>query len=244
MAIALRSHKGTDSAASATTVQVTSITATLTGSLIVVGAANVGGRTVTGVTDNIGNTYTQATGAAGASIADTLGTDVWYCLSAASGVTSVTVTFSGGAGTFNKDAWVDEVTGFTTAAFDVAAALNEGSGVANVDTGAAVTTTSATGFVVGVVATSSGISANPTAANEFTAGGDIVANTLNAMCALISTTAAAHIPIWDDFDLHAAICGSTVAFKESAGGGRTTHNTRAFPLGLHRGVRVGDPAGL
>lgn len=228
MPIALRSHQGTDSAANATTAQLTGITATLSGSLIVVGAANVGGRTVTGVTDNIGNAYTQATGAAGAATAGTLGTDIWYRLSATSGVTSVTVTFSGAAGTFNKDVWVDEVTGFTTAALDVANALNEGSGSATTDTGAAVTTTAAAGFVAAVIATGSGILTNPKAGNEFSAGGDVVANTLNAMCALISASAATHTPAWTDFDTAPSICGSTAAFKDT-GGSETITLDKWFP---------------
>lgn len=218
MALSLVQHKVAQTTASQLTVAVT-VTSTAVGALLVVCTGNNGTRTVVSVTDNAtggSNTYVQASGAAGTTGVDQ--TDVWYCLSAAhAGATTVTVTFSGVAGTFNKEAWVFEVSGFTSAAFDLAANVTNGTGVASTDTGASVTTTSTTGFLVGVITTSFTIAANPKAGNEFTSGGDISA-TSDAACSLISSTATAHQPVWTDGTATASFCSSTAAFKEASGG--------------------------
>lgn len=214
MAATLRSHTLLDSVVNSSTCIVTGIGSTLAGSLIVVGAANIGGRTVTGVTDNLGtNVYVQATSGAGISTAGTLGTDIWYCLSANAGVTSVTITYSGAAGVDNKDGFVDEVTGFTAATFDLANHVDNQTGAASTLTGPAVVTTSTNGFAMSLVATAGTVSVNPKAGNEFTAGGDIAGPTGNAACALISATAASHQATWTD-TFNTSYCASVAAFKE------------------------------
>lgn len=220
-AIAVAHHTVNSVNTNGVTVAVT-VTSTTGGNLLIVGTANEGGRTVSSVTDNKGggsNTYVQATSAASAGTAGN--TDLWYCLNAGGGVTSVTITYSGAAGTFFKIGWVWEVSGFTTAAFDVANNLGNGSGSGTDDTGAAVTTTSTTGFVAAVLESASGVQVNPKAGNEFSSGGDIDSNTLAASASLISATAATHTPVWTDFGSNQFITGSTAAFKESGGGGAT-----------------------
>lgn len=230
MAATLRSHTVLDSILNTATCIVTGIGSTLQGSLIVVSAANVAGRTVTGVTDNLGtNVYVRATSAAAVSTTGTLGSDIFYCLSANSGVTSVTITFSGAAGTDNKDGWVDEVTGFTTAAFDLANHVDNQTTAANVDTSAAIVTTSTNGFAMAVCATAGSVTVNPKAGNEFSAGGDIAPTTTNAACALISSTAASHQAQWtDSFGL--TYCASIAAFKEGAVAAAVIRRARPFPF--------------
>jgi hypothetical protein len=209
-------HKKNFSAANATTVAVT-IAANSAGNLIAVGTDNNSSRTVIGVADNAtggSNTYVQATSALGTNGGDSV--DVWYVLSAAhAGATTVTVTFSGAAGTFSKNAWVMEVSGFITAGFDLANNVTNGTGSGTDDNGASVTTTSTTGFVIGVMATGGTITGNPKTGNEFTAGGDISGG--NAACSLISSTAAAHKPVWTDTGSNQTNAGSTAAFKETSG---------------------------
>lgn len=215
MAITLVQHKVNSTSANQATVAVT-VTSTTAGNPLIVGAANGASMTVTGVTDNKAggtNIYTQATSAAASQGGGR--TDVWYCLNPGGGVTSVTVTFSV-SDTNVKDGWVFEVSGFSAAAFDLANHLNNGTGVGTTDTGVSVTTTSATGFVVGVIAVGTAIVTNPASGNEFTAGGDIAAGSSNAACSLISTTAAGHQPAWTDSNTNAAFCASTAAFKEGS----------------------------
>lgn len=229
MAATLRSHTVLDSVLNTATCIVTGITSTLQGSLIVVGAANVAGRTVTGVTDNLGtNTYVRATSAAAVSTTGTLGTDIWHCLGANAGVTSVTITYSGAAGTDNKDGWVDEVTGFTTAGFDLANHVDNQTSAANVDSSAAITTTSTNGFAMAVVAVTTLTTANPKVGNEFSAGGDIAANTTNAACALISSTAASHQAQWSDAGSN--YCASIAAYKEIGVSAVFIRRGRPFPF--------------
>jgi hypothetical protein len=211
-------HLVAQTSANQTTV-VATVTSTGSARLLVVALGNGGGRTVSTITDNIGNTYVQASGAAATETADTFGSDVWYVLSAASGVTTITVTFSGAAGTFNKQCFFWEVSGFTTAAFDGANAVSNGTTTASTATGAAVTTTSTNGFVVGIVIPTQNVTGNPAAGNEFTSGGDI-SPTSDAACALISATAASHTPAWD-LQNDGSFASSTAAWKETAAAGPT-----------------------
>lgn len=216
-AVTLIQHKVTQTTANQLTVAVT-LAPTASGSLIVVCTGNAGTRTVLSVVDDASggsNTYTQAASAAATQAAHQ--SDIWYVLSAAnSGAVTVTATFSGATGTFNKEAWVFEVSGFTTAAFDGAGGVTNGTGASNTDTGAAITTTSTTGFLAGVIITANNITVNPKAGNEFTAGGDIT-STSDAAASLISSTAASHQPAWTDSAAAGSFCSSTAAFKESSG---------------------------
>jgi hypothetical protein len=206
-------HKVNTSSASANTIAVT-VNSTRAGSLLVVGTGNGNNLTITSVTDNFGNPYTQATGAE--FVVGTVRGDVWYSLKANSGVILVTVTYNGAAGTYGKEVWFWEVAGFTTAAFDGAAQASNKAGVGTTNTGAALTTTGTTGFVVGLDEVAVGpVSANPQGGNEFVAGGDL--STFNdAGCSLISTTAASHTPVWTNTTSGDTFGTATVAFKETA----------------------------
>lgn len=206
------------------TTSAATITSSGAGHLIVVGLIAFdpapAARTVSGVTDNIGNTYTQATGAASSSVSGSTTTDVWYCLSASAGVTTVTGTWSGAAWAGSKAVIVWEVQGMTTAAFDLAAHVSNGTGAANLDAGASVTTTGASGFVVGVANTDNSIDLNPNTGNEFTSGGaSDPSGTGWAGASLISSTAAAHQPVWHDTNPTSPYGASTAAFKDTGGGG-------------------------
>ncbi|HMD31667.1 MAG TPA: hypothetical protein VKG84_07140 [Candidatus Acidoferrales bacterium] len=220
-------QKGT-STASAVTVAV-SVTSTSAGNSLIACPANLGNRTVSGVTDNAAggtNTYTQGVGSQDTQNNTTVGNvDCWYALNTShGGATAITVTFSGAAGTFGKAVFFYEVAGFTTAAFDAAANLaGAGQGAGTTDTGAPVTTTSTKGFVVGIICSAAFVASNPASGNAFNAGGDTDgAVTGCAAASLISTTAAAHTPVWTDGASGRVFNSSTTAFKETAGGGGGT----------------------
>lgn len=214
MAISIVQHVAKAQAAGSSSIAIT-VAATSAGNLLVV---IVGGNpntvTISSVTDNAtggSNTYAQRSGARGTDASRFI--DCWRSLSAAhGGATTITIT---GSGANVEDAEFWEVSGFTTAGDDVAAVVNNGVQSGGTATGAAVTTTSTTGFIVAGDMTSAGVTANPKAGNEFTSGGDIDANS-NAFCSLISTTAASHQPAWSDTGT--SFTSNTVAFKETAGG--------------------------
>ena len=156
---------------------------------------------VSSVTDNIGNTYSQAPGTRG--IYEYWGTEVWHSLAATSGVTTVTVTFSG-KNSYYRACFAYEVAGILT--FDSATQLsmvwsrqpgNNEACVSLTCTGPAITTTTATTFVLAVYG-GFPVDQNPIAGNEFTSGGDIdiPGNFGAAAVSLISSTAAAHRPVW------------------------------------------------
>lgn len=217
MALAVVQHTVAFSAANATTVAIT-VTATGTGRLLVVGTACNEDRTVTGVSDGT-TAFTQFTGVRGALSGISSFSDIWYLPASSNGKTTITITFSGVAGTFEKLGWFWEVSGFTTAGADVGTHVDDQTAtVGALENGGSVTTTSTTGFVVGVVVSNTGTLNNPHIGNEFTSGGDIeVGTTFWAGCSLISSTAAAHQPAWDGVasDPFAA---STASWKETGGG--------------------------
>lgn len=217
MAISITQHKSGHSIASATSVDI-SVAATAANALIVVGCASAGTRTVSGVADDKGNTYVQASGAAAHANSSADATDIWYCLkTTTSGVTTVTITYSGSAGTFVKDGEVWEVAGFTNADIDVAKALNDFSQTTNVTTGPTVTTTATAGFIAAEIKVPAGsiIDLNPNTGNEFTSGGDIASGTDSAGCSLISSSSGNHTPAWHDGNSFINTCASAAAFKES-----------------------------
>lgn len=187
-----------------------SITVTSTGSnnLLVAGTGNSDTRTVSSVSDGTNN-FTQATSAAGTDA--TYQSDVWYLLKSISGKTTITVTFSGAASTFSKEVWFWEVSGFSSVVYDLGNNVTNGVQSGGSATGASVTTTGTTGFIVGIDKTQGSVTVNPKAGNEFTSGGDIN-SVSDAGCSLISSTAAAHQPVWTDNGTD--FCSSTAAFKE------------------------------
>lgn len=155
-------------ATNSTTASVT-VTSTGAGNLLIVAAANLDNRTVTGVSDGT-SAFTQATSAAGNSGGQNGRTDIWYLTSSNSGKTSVTVTFSGNSTTKQLYFW--EVSG-SGLAFQTAN-NTQNQTIAAVSSGAAVTST-AVGIIVGAMVTGSGstgvITTSPDATNtQFTNG--------------------------------------------------------------------------
>lgn len=201
------------SAANTTTASANSIaltvSATGSGNLLVVAANNNGTRTVTGVSDGT-NAFTQASGAAGTNSAKN--TDIWYLLKSTAGMTTITVTFSGSSGTFTKDAWFWEVTGFHHVAFDTAGHVNSGAQSGGLASGASVTTTGGLDFIVGVDLTNFAVTSNPKLGNAFISGGYILSDN-DAASSLISQSAASYQPVWTDNGT--SFTSSTAAFRET-----------------------------
>jgi hypothetical protein len=198
----------TRSFANANTVAVTLPLATDTGNVLVVGCMNTNSVTTASVTDGT-NTYTQRSGSAQAQ--SNLRTDVWEDFVSGSGATAVTCTFNGSAGTYAKGIVVWEVSGCTSCEDDTE---NTAGGSGTTFTGGSVTTTSAEGFIAGVIQADNGVANNPSAGNEFTSGGAI--GTSMGGASLESTTAAAHNPAWDGTSANWS--SSTVAYKKAAAG--------------------------
>lgn len=211
---ALVQHKVGETNANQATLPIT-VTATSAGNLMVVAACNTGTLTVSGVADNAAggsSVYAQVAGAQFVGNANDLG-DVWASLNVKGGVTQVTITFSA-ADTSIKDGWAMEVSGLSSPVVDVKNVANTQTGVGTTDTGASVTTTATDGFIIGVITTSGSVlGGNPAGGNEFTAGGDVQATTGNGAVSLISTTAAAHQPVWTDAGSAQTFGAATVAFK-------------------------------
>jgi hypothetical protein len=207
----VRHRSANETTASSTSITVP-IAPTAAGDLLVVGAASTGTRTVSSVSDGT-NAFTKATGAAGAG--STRGTDVWYLLKSTAGKTSITITFSGSAGTFTKEGYFWEVTGFTSPVFDAANKVTAAAPSNGITSGASVTSTAATGknvFAVGVILTNGGIQANPYPGSSFKWGGDI-STTNDAACSAFGSGSGTYQPLWADSGT--AATASTATFKES-----------------------------
>jgi len=199
------------------------ITATGNGNLLVAGilsACSSQYATISSVSDGTNN-FTQFPNAVGETLVSPTYylSDVWYLPKSNSAKTTITVNLNT-SGDISVEIW--EISGFTNPIPDVAGVVNNGTDVANTDTGAAVITTSTTGFVVGENCTQYQVTANPAAGNEFTSGGDIDPNH-NGFCSLISSTAASHQPTWTDSTNGSLFVSSTAAFKE---GGATSSTIR------------------
>jgi len=223
--------------ASQATVDAT-LTSTTGGNLIIVGAMADGSLTVSSVTDNIGNTYTHATNANLTANGRT--TDFFYTLSATSGVTTVTATFSA-ADTSTKGIVVWEVSGLNSVAFDLAAATSGTAASAN-GNGASVTTTGTRGLVAALNYSNGTFSAtgpNMSANNEFTGAGARLASNAASAISLISTSAAAHQPAWSMTN-GVTFTASTVAFKETVNASTTTLWDGSGQLTAHHGQVVLD----
>jgi hypothetical protein len=103
---------GGDNGAIAATTLVITITSSTAGSCLIAGSGQYGWD-VTGVTDNLTQTWTQAF----TPIGNTESSSIWYCPNTASGVTTVTITY----GTARKsDGFVLEESGIATSSpFDI-----------------------------------------------------------------------------------------------------------------------------
>ncbi|HTU43550.1 MAG TPA: hypothetical protein VMF91_00710 [Bryobacteraceae bacterium] len=181
------------------------ISASGSGNMIAV-AINFNGTTsVTGVTDNAGNTYVSAGARA---TYGPLSSEIWYAVHSKSGATLVTPHFGGSPTTIEMSSW--EVSGLSTAAPDAA---KTASGTVTANTaGAAVTTTQAGDFVVSVLFANAATFSRITTGNEFTAdfttGGDGWAHITSN-----SAAAGSHQASWFTASPTGIYCASTAAFR-------------------------------
>jgi len=206
------SAQGTSSATLAIT-----IPSTTSANLLVaaIGSYNSTARTVSkvcldGTTCATANKFTQATSAAANDAGSA--TDIWYLLSAPSGKTTMTITYSASAS--NVEAMYYEVQNPSGSswALDTSSGNNAtGSVSGGLATGAAITTTGGTDFMAAIVGVSNAVTANPEIGNEFTNPGVIFSNTSDAATSLLTTSAAAHTPVWSDAS--GTFATSTAAFK-------------------------------
>lgn len=228
MAIALRQHGTAYSAANANTSSAT-ITSSLAGSVLIIATEyGLAGGTILSVTDNKGNTWVQATNAASAPLGGG-GTDVWYYLTSASGVTTITVTYSS-TSTNEKTIWYAEVTGFTTPAFDVAGHVTSGTATGFNNPGPSITTASAAGFIWAADQTALGNLTGMQGGNAFTFG-DQQTNTGGASAYLITAGTGTYQPVWVSDTTADTVDSSAAAFKETSGGGTTTKKLAALGVG-------------
>jgi hypothetical protein len=189
--------------------QTTTITASASGCFLVVCCFSAGNHTVTGVTDNLGNTYTHATGSAANQGAARV-SDIWYHMNPGAGVTSVTVTWSVSDATV-KEAIVLELQGAAT--FDTASSLNNIASAAT-QTGAAVTPTTTSSAVVTCLRTAGTVTGLHAGSSFTTPANGLTSNT-NAAAYEITTATSAQSAQWD-LSVAAAGCSSSVVFKETS----------------------------
>jgi hypothetical protein len=196
-----------------------SVVATGSGNLLVVGASNTNAVTIASVSDGT-NSFTQASNAAAS--AGSFRSDMWYLLSSTAGKTTITITFSGGAGTYYKEGWFWEVQGITSATFDVGGHTNNGVQSGGLATGPSLTTTGTKEFVAAIDLTSSAVY-GPAPGNEFVYGGDQTADN-DGSSSLITKTTGAHQPVWTDDG--GSFVSSAAAFKAKSNAVR--HRVRQF----------------
>ena len=128
------------------------LTATSAGNLIVVpfscGPSSV---TITGVTDNKSQVYTQVPSARATDSTTNKMTDIWYFSNTASGVTSITVTLSGASNSSQYDFEEIEVSGLKTSSpVDVSGNVSNGASGTSLVT-AALTTTAANDYILTIL---------------------------------------------------------------------------------------------
>ncbi len=186
---------------------ITSLTipATASGHLLVVAMAFNGKTSVTGVTDNAGNTYVSA---GARSTTSTWSMEIWYAVNANSGATVVTPAFAGSPGSVQITVW--EVAGMSHSAPDVTH-TSSGSVTANNTPGAAVTTTQVGDFIVSALLANTADFTSITSGNEFT---DDFTTFGNGWAHITNTSAAAgtHQASWYTASPVGVYCSSTVAF--------------------------------
>jgi len=192
------------------------IPSTGSGHLIVVGWQIGGGSNtstlISSITDNAGNTYTEA--GAARSIDTNTGTvvDIWYAKNSASGATSVTITPS--LSVANAGAMIWEFSGVSsTAPLDQTAVLNSQAGTTT-PTGAGVTTTSSTEVVVSLAEVAGSLTGIH-AGNPFTNDSTLMSN---GWAHLITSSTGTYAAQWNQSSA-GAYASSTASFKAASSGG-------------------------
>lgn len=184
------------------------ISATGTGNLVVTAISFNGTTSVTGVTDNAGNTYVSA-GVRATNGA--LSSEIWYAAHSLPGATKITPQFAGSPTVIEMSSW--EVSGLTSPNIDVKN-ITSGNVTSTNTGGAPVTTTHAGDFIVSTIYANVASFANIVNGNEFTndffTGGDgwgqITGN---------SPVAGVHQANWFTSAPGGVYASSTVAFCSS-----------------------------
>ena len=187
------------------------VTATGAGNLLVVATSNNNPSSVASVSDGT-NTFTHAGNTHASDLNYGFDSNIFYLPSSTAGKTSLTVTFNGAAGTYQKTAWFWEVSVFSNVQYDLGNNLVNGAADgAGVVTGTPAPTSGTTEFVVGTATVGSTVTSNPKSGNEFTYGGNVMNG--DGAVSLISSTAATHTPVWVDDNPGDEVIASTAAFR-------------------------------
>lgn len=214
MALAIQQHVVENETASGTTCPIT-ITSSLAGSILAVAGYNRGSRTITGVTDNKSNTWVQATGAAGSDSGGVVTSDNWYMLTPTAGVTTITVQFSGTAGTDARTCEAWEVIGFNTPVYDTGGHTTSATGSGTTDSGPILTMSGISGFSWAATNSGGSTSAFPKSGNEYMAGGDLSGNFVGGFASLIYSASGSHQPVALDGSSGASFLMTAAAIKET-----------------------------
>jgi len=188
---------------------ITSLTipATTAGHLLAVALMFNGTTSVTGVSDNAGNTYVSG-GARGAS--NIWSTEIWYAVNSKAGATVVTPTFATAPTARMIAVW--EVSGISSARPD-AANIVTGNLTSSNTPGAPVTTSQVGDFIVSIMLASTANVATISSGNEFTNDFGLMGN---GWAHITSNAAAAgtHQASWFSAAPSGLYISSTVAFHQ------------------------------
>lgn len=200
---------------------VATVASTGAGNLIIAAVTtfNTPAHNPTGVTDGT-TSFTQFTSARviGTGVFAGAVDDVYYLPSSNSGKTTITLNVGTATQFLEIEVW--EVSGIATVAEDGTQNLGVGGGTCVLTdcTGAPITTTGASGFIVAHVGTNAGsvTGGNPKTGNAFASGGDANGD---GFVSLITVATGTYTPVWTTNTSGDQVTSATTAFKDSAGGG-------------------------
>jgi hypothetical protein len=215
------------------------IPSTGAGQLLVIGWTGGQGSNavVTSITDDAGNTYTEA-GAAKATVSsEGLTSDIWYAADISAGATSITITASPQGSQGAAVIW--EFSGASTSPLDQTAVLDS-QPASTAPSGASVTTTAAHEVVVSIAPSRYEITGIH-AGDNFTEDSSIAGN---GWAHRITTSSGGRHAEWTE-TASGVYCSSTASFKSGGGGGDPTYLLSASPTSLSFGnVPVGTQSVL
>jgi hypothetical protein len=171
-----------------------------------------GGTTITGVSDNVGNVYTEAGNARATDTAANTMTDVWFAKNSASGATVITVTPSPSGATGAATIW--EFSGVDpNSPLDQTSILNS-QAASSAPTGASVITSSPAEAIVAVAnvqGSATGMNSGNSFSSDSTVNGDGWAH-------FIPASSGTYTPQWSA-STSGTFSASTVSFKAASGAG-------------------------
>ena len=197
------------------------IPATGSGHLVVVGLELVRGvttgTTISSVTDNAGNIYSEA-GSAWATDSNTGAiTDIWYANNTTAGATSVTITPSAGVSSAGAVFW--EFSGVsTTSPLDQTVALSSQSATST-PSGGSVTTSATSDAIVSIVDVQNCVT-GVLAGNSFTSDSTLFCN---GWAHLITSAAGTYSAQWSESPA-GTYAASTASFKAASGNVSSTYS--------------------